>query len=68
MELLNRELFVMLFPVDVQRSPVVAIVNCPVRGQFIVSRLLKPNQLSCNESGLFRYPYNEFPEHHKVFG
>ena len=32
----------MVFSVHLQRSAVVAIVNCPVRGQFIGSRSLKP--------------------------
>jgi hypothetical protein len=41
-ELLDQGLTVMLFSVHLQRSAVVAIINFPVRDQFIASRPLKP--------------------------
>jgi hypothetical protein len=41
MELIDGELPVMVFSVHLQRSAVVAIVDCPIRGQFIGSRSLK---------------------------
>jgi len=41
MKILDRELPVMVFPVHLQRAAVVAIVDCPDRGQFIGSRSLK---------------------------
>ncbi|MFN9914932.1 MAG: hypothetical protein ACK53L_20250 [Pirellulaceae bacterium] len=41
MEILDRKLPVMVFPVHLQRSAVVAIVDCPDRGQFIGSLSLK---------------------------
>jgi hypothetical protein len=41
MEIPDRELAVMVFPIHLQRAAVVAIVDCPGRGQFIGSRSLK---------------------------
>jgi hypothetical protein len=41
MEILDGKLPVMVFPVHLQRSAVVAIRDCPDRGQFIGPRSLK---------------------------
>jgi len=41
MEILDRELPVMVFPVYLQRAAVVAVVDCPDRGQFNGSQSLK---------------------------
>jgi hypothetical protein len=41
MELFDRELPVMVVPVHLRLSAVLAIVDCPDRDQFIDSRLLK---------------------------
>jgi hypothetical protein len=41
MEILDGKLPVMVFPVHLQRSAVVAIRDCPDRGQFIGSLSLK---------------------------
>ncbi|NDE91055.1 MAG: hypothetical protein EB059_07980 [Alphaproteobacteria bacterium] len=54
MEILDRELPVVVFPVHVRRAAVVAIVDCPKRSQFIGPRFLK--QAAPQSIWLFRSP------------